>query len=112
MDASTISNFMNDDYAARILVWAMEIPRTAAEMSKSLGIPISACYNRIRSLESVGLLKCIETRLSPSGKRIAVYQSQLKKAAIFMDRGEVRVKLELIDGKVEDLPLVKERDLL
>lgn len=112
MDALTASSVMNDDYAARILVWAIDMPRTAAEMSENLGIPISACYNRIRSLEKLGLLKCVEMRLSPSGKRIAVYQSQLKKAAIFLDRGEVRVKLELIDGKVEDLCLVKERDML
>lgn len=90
----------------------MEIPRTAAEMNRSLGIPISACYTRIRHLESLGLLNCVEHRVSPSGKQIAVYQSQLKKATIFMDRGEVRVKMELCDGQVEDLPLLKEQDLL
>jgi len=112
MDALTISNIMNDDYAARILVWAIDVPRTAAEMSKNLGIPVSACYNRIRTLERLGLLRCVESRLSPSGKRIAVYQSQLKKAIIFMDRGEVRVKVELLDGKVEDLPLIRGRELL
>ncbi len=76
-------------------------------MSENLGIPISACYNRIRMLEGLGLLKCVEMKMSASGKRIAVYQSMLRKASIFMERGEVRVKLELIDGKVEDLSLVR-----
>jgi DNA-binding Lrp family transcriptional regulator len=107
MDASTASSVMNDEYAARILVWSIEKPRTAAEMSENLGIPISACYNRIRMLEGYGLLKCAEMKVSPSGKRIAVYQSLLRKASIFMDRGEVRVKLELIDGKIEDMTLIK-----
>jgi DNA-binding Lrp family transcriptional regulator len=112
MDAATASSVMNDEYAARILVWAIEKPRTAAEMSDNLGIPISACYNRIRMLEGFGLLKCVEMKLSASGKRIAVYQSMLKKASIFLERGEVRVKLELADGKVEDMSLVKERETL
>jgi DNA-binding Lrp family transcriptional regulator len=112
MDASTASNVMNDEYAARILVWSIELPRTASEMSESLGIPISACYNRIRMLEDFGLLKCVEMRVSPSGKRIAVYQSLLRKASIFLERGEVRVKMELADGKVEDMTLVKERDAI
>ncbi len=112
MDASTASSVMNDEYAARILVWSIEKPRTAAEMSESLGIPISACYNRIRMLEGFGLLKCVEMKVSPSGKRIAVYQSLLRKASIFLERGEVRVKIELTDGKVEDMTLVKEREVL
>ncbi len=98
MDAFTVSNVMNDEYAARIMVWAIEKPRTASEMSESLGIPISACYN---------LLKCVEMRIAPSGKRISVYQSQLRKASIFLDRGEVRVKMELVDGRVEDHCLVQ-----
>lgn len=107
MDAFTVSNVMNDEYAARIMVWAIEKPRTASEMSESLGIPISACYNRIRTLENLGLLKCVEMRIAPSGKRISVYQSQLRKASIFLERGEVRVKMELVDGRVEDHCLVQ-----
>jgi hypothetical protein len=46
-------------------------------------------------------------RIAPSGKRISVYQSQLRKASIFLDRGEVRVKMELVDGRVEDHCLVQ-----
>lgn len=107
MDAVTASGVMNDEYAARILVWSIDRARTASEMSENLGIPISACYNRIRMLEGLGLIKCVEMKMSASGKRIAVYQSMLRKASIFMERGEVRVKLELIDGKIEDLSLVR-----
>ncbi len=103
---------MNDDYCARMLVWAMEAPRTVAEMSSSLGIPISACYNRIHLLESLRLMECVERRRSASGKFIMVYRSRLRKATIFVDRGAMRVKLELIDGKVEDLPLLDGAELL
>lgn len=112
MDALTASGVMNDEYAARILVWSIDKARTASEMSENLGIPISACYNRIRMLENLGLLRCTDMKVSLSGKRIAVYQSMLRKASIFMERGEVRVKLELIDGKVEDLSLISERPML
>jgi predicted transcriptional regulator len=112
MDALSISRVMNDDYCARILVWAMETPRTAAEMSASLGIPISACYSRIHHLESLRLLECVERRRSPTGKFISVYSSRLQKATIFMDRGAVRVKIELDDGKVEEMPLIDESDMV
>jgi DNA-binding Lrp family transcriptional regulator len=112
MDALTASGVMNDEYAARILVWSIDKPRTASDMSQNLGIPISACYNRIRMLENLGLLRCADMKMSPSGKRIAVYQSMLRKASIFMERGEVRVKLELIDGKVEDMSLVSEKPMI
>ena len=112
MDAWSISRVMNDDYCAQILVWSMETPRTVAEMSSSLGIPISACYNRIHHLESLRLMECVERRRAPSGKFIMVYRSRLRKATIFVDRGAMRVKVELIDGKVEDLPLLDRADLL
>jgi predicted transcriptional regulator len=112
MDASTASSVMNDEYSARILVWSIEVPRTASEMSESLGIPISACYTRIRMLEGFGLLKCVDNRIAPSGKRIVVYQSLLRKASIFLERGAVRVKIELADGRVENMTIVKEREAL
>ncbi len=112
MDAWSISRVMNDDYCARMLIWAMDVPRTAAEMSSSLGIPISACYNRIHLLEGLRLMECVERRRSPSGKFIMVYRSKLRKATIFVDRGAMRVRLELIDGKVEDLPLLDGAQLL
>ena len=99
---------MNDEYAARILVWAMDRPWTAAEMSDGLGIPISACYNRIRMLEEIGLLRRAEMRSSPSGKPIAAYQSMLKKGTVVLDRGAVRIRLELTDGRTEEMTLVHE----
>ncbi|KQM12204.1 hypothetical protein AOA80_03370 [Methanomassiliicoccales archaeon RumEn M1] len=112
MDARSISRVMNDDYCARMLVWAMEAPRTVAEMSNSLGIPISACYNRVHLLEGLDLMECVERRRSPSGKFIMVYSSRIRKATIFVDRGAMRVRLELNDGKVEDLPLLDADELL
>ena len=57
-------------------------------------------------------MECVERRRSASGKFIMVYRSRLRKATIFVDRGAMRVKLELIDGKVEDLPLLDGAELL
>jgi DNA-binding Lrp family transcriptional regulator len=108
MDAAKASDIMNDEYAARILVWASDRPWTAAEMSDGLGIPISACYNRIRMLEEIGLLRRGDMRVSPSGKQIASYQSLLKRGTVVLDRGAVRIRLELSDGRTEELTLVQE----
>jgi DNA-binding Lrp family transcriptional regulator len=112
MDSIAVSNILTDEYSARILIWSMEKPRTAAEMSRNLGIPISACYNRIRVLEKLSLLKCVEMRISTSGKHTAAYRSDLKRASIQMERGEIKVRFELVDGKVEDYTSVQEIEKL
>ena len=72
-------------------------------MSENLGIPISACYNRIRMLEGLGLLKCVEMKMSASGKKDRRLSIDASQGIHIYGESEVRVKLELIDGKVRTL---------
>ncbi len=102
MHATEASKIIADEYAAKILVSAFYKPRTAIEMSRLYGIPIAACYRRIRMLENCGLLRCVERKLTSEGKRISVYQSMLKGATIFMENGVLRARFELVGAAAED----------
>lgn len=82
----------------KILVATSRVPKSAQEISDSHGIPIAACYRRIRALEKVGLLECKERRLSQQGKRVSYYVSLLKNAYIFFESGKLRVKFQLRTG--------------
>ena len=102
MDPIDACRLIMDTYAAKILVACSRKPKHALELSQKLDIPIAACYRRIHVLESAGLIKPVERVLTQQGKRIALYQSQLKNAYIFFEGGKLRVRFQMITGQVED----------
>jgi predicted transcriptional regulator len=92
------SQLLTDEYAARILTAIMKVPKSAQELSAVYGIPIAACYRRIKLLEKYGLIECRERRLSQQGKRINYYISVVRNAYIFFEDGRLRVRLDLVSG--------------
>jgi len=102
MDPIEASKIITDEYAAKILVATYKKPMTAIELSRKLDIPIAACYRRLKTLESMKLVTCVERRLTQKGKRISVYQSLLKNAYIFFENGKMRVRLEFTSGATEN----------
>ncbi len=100
MDAFDLSKIITDEYSAKILVATFNKPRSANELSDSLGIPIAACYRRINTLKKHGLLLLDERALTQKGKRVSLFRSNLKNAYIFLENGKLRVKFELLhEGK-------------
>ncbi len=108
---------LTDEYSVKILVATIRMPKSAQEISESFGIPIAACYRRIRDLEQEGLLVCTERRLSRQGKRVCYYVSMLKTAHVFFENGKLRVKFELKTGGADqygtdwhDIPLRRDTE--
>jgi DNA-binding Lrp family transcriptional regulator len=91
---------LTDPYAVKILVATVRAPRCAQEIAKQNGIPIAACYRRIKDLERLGLVKCTEKRLSQQGKRVCYYISMVKTAHVFYEEGKLKVKLEMKDASL------------
>jgi predicted ArsR family transcriptional regulator len=89
---------LTDEYSVKILVATVRQPRSAQDIAIKFGIPIAACYRRIKDLESAGLLVCQERRLSQQGKRVSFYISMLKNAYVFFEDGHLRVKFQLKTG--------------
>jgi predicted transcriptional regulator len=80
----------------------MGLPKSVNELSEKLGIPIAACYRRIRSLESAGLLYCVDRGLTQKGKRVCLYKAKIRNGTIVLEKNKVRVRLDMIDGSVEN----------
>ncbi len=93
-----VSQLLTDEYSVKILVATVRQPRSAQDIAIKFGIPIAACYRRIKDLESAGLLVCQERRLSQQGKRVSFYISMLKNAYVFFEDGHLRVKFQLKTG--------------
>jgi hypothetical protein len=102
MDPISASRMITDEYAAKILIATYRRPKNAIELSQKLGIPIAACYRRIKALEKARLLTCTERILTQKGKRISVYISELKNAYIFMENGQLRVRFDMKNGLTQD----------
>jgi len=102
MHALETSKLLTEEYSAKILLATMGRPKSAFELSEKLGIPIAACYRKIRSLEDAGLLVCAERRLTQSGKRMSMYKARVMNAQIVFEKNKIRARLEMIDGTTED----------
>jgi len=102
MHALETSKLLTEEYSAKILLATMGRPKSAFELSEKLGIPIAACYRRIRALEDAGLLVCAERKLTRSGKRMSMYKARVMNAQIIFERNKIKARLEMIDGTTED----------
>ena len=102
MDQINASHLITDEYSAKILIATFRRPKSAIELSQKLGIPIAACYRRIRSLERANLIQCVERLLTQKGKRISVYISQLKNAYISIEDGQMKVRFDMKNGSSEE----------
>jgi predicted transcriptional regulator len=98
MHALETSRILTEEYSAKILLATMGKPKSAFELSEKLGVPIAACYRKIKILEDSGLINCVERRLTQAGKRISLYKSNVKNAQIVFERNKIRANIEMIDG--------------
>ncbi|HEX9339574.1 MAG TPA: winged helix-turn-helix domain-containing protein [Thermoplasmata archaeon] len=96
------SQLLTDEYSAKILLATYKRRISAQEISQRYGIPIAACYRKIRILEEVGLIQCVERILTQKGKRKNLYTSCLRNAYIFFENGKLRARFQLATGQVKD----------
>ncbi|MFQ5909627.1 MAG: helix-turn-helix domain-containing protein [Thermoplasmata archaeon] len=96
------SQLLTDEYTAKILLATFKRKMSAQEISRRYGIPIAACYRKIRALEELGLLECVERILTQKGKRKNLYTSRLKNAYVFFEGGKLRVRFHLTTGVIKD----------
>src|SRR5213593_1559888 len=78
MEALQVTQTIMDDYSARILLGTFERPASAIELGRRFGIPIAACYRRIKQLEGLGLLYGERAEPSRNGRGLQLYRSRLR----------------------------------
>lgn len=95
IDLKKYSEILADNYTLKILADTFINPKSAQEISIKHDIPIAACYRRVHSLESLGLLKCTDTIVNRYGKRVKRYISCIRSILLIFERGIMNVKLDL-----------------
>jgi predicted transcriptional regulator len=86
----------------------MGMPKSAFDLSQTYGIPIAACYRKIRLLESAGMLICVERKLTRAGKRMGYYRSAVLQAHIIIERNRIRAVISFVDGRSIENDYTKE----
>jgi len=104
--ALNLSRLLADEYSGRILSLTFSQPRSVQEISALSGIPIAVAYRRMISLEAAGLVKCLRTDVSESGKKCKYYLCQVDMARLTFREGRFEVEVEWKErGRAEMLPI-------
>jgi hypothetical protein len=95
MDPLQLSQTVMDGYSARILMGTFTKSASALELSRQFGIPIAACYRRIKELEGLGLVYCERELPSRNGKGLQLFRSRLKSIRISLEDGNLHARVEV-----------------
>ncbi len=94
-----------DGYAFRILLATNEAECSAFDLSRRFGIPIVACYRRLRRLEDLGVIAPTRTVTATAGHPIRLFRSHLRSARIHFEDGRLWAQIEFAppgsDGEPE-----------
>ncbi|MBA3045444.1 MAG: hypothetical protein KKH41_00570 [Candidatus Thermoplasmatota archaeon] len=86
----------------RILLGTCDKPRCAPELSELYGIPVLACFKKIKELKKRGLLSVTETVRTSNGRKIEYYSANLENAYVFYDSGRVKVRFTVVVQMAQD----------
>ncbi len=95
MEPLQLSQTVMDGYSARILMGTFTRAVSALELSRQFGIPIAACYRRIKELEGLGLVYCERELPSRNGKGLQLFRSRLKSVRISLEDGNLHARVEV-----------------
>jgi len=95
MEALQVTETIMDEYSARILLGTFDRPASAIELGRRFGIPIAACYRRIKELEGLGLVYGERSEPSRNGRGLQLYRSRLRSVHIAFEDGKLRTRVVL-----------------
>lgn len=101
MDPFYLFNLVLDRHSSMILDLTSDEPLNATELSKRIGIPLAACYRRIRALRDAGLIREDIKTISEGGKSVSSYRSTIERASIVLRDGRLSINMT-VDGEESD----------
>lgn len=102
-----------DEYSSKILQLTNSQHLSAVDLSEALGIPIAACYRRIRALKDAGMLKEEGRVISIGGKLVATYRSSVQSAEVVLQDGRLRVNIRANgEASSDEMDLAEEPTML
>lgn len=64
-----------DEDCRRILTLASGTPKTPPQISKLADIPITRCWEKVRLLESMGMIRTVLTFVGKNGRAVRYYET-------------------------------------
>jgi len=101
LDPFEMFSLVLDKHTSEILHLTSETPLNATELSRLIGIPLAACYRRIRALREAGLLREDAKTMSEGGKSVSSYKSTVESAEVVLHNGRLRIQMT-VDGEDSD----------
>ena len=93
MSLRELIGLLGDRNKLRILVSAMDIPRSATYFSVLLDIPVATSYKCLREMVRDGFLVRSERPLTPGGTRVNHYRSRIDRIALTFTGGEISYRM-------------------
>lgn len=113
MDTFDTFRLLLDEYSSKILELTGRESLNALELSETLGIPMSACYRRIRALKDAGMLTEDGRVVSIGGKLVATYRSTVERAEVMLQDGRLRVVIKANgEQNSDEVTLLEEPSML
>jgi len=97
MDPAYISRLVTDDYVMKILVATLHHPMSTQQLAFKFEIPLAVCYRKMKELLAADLIVREKKILTQQGKWVQLYRSKVRGAYVFIEKGALRVRLELAD---------------
>ncbi len=98
MEAFQVSQTVMEPYSARILLGTCQHAVSALDLSRRFGIPIAACYRRIRELERMGLVYCEKALPSRNGKGLQLFRSRVRSVRVTLEEGRLKASIVIDNG--------------
>ena len=98
MEPFEMFDLVLDKHTSKLLDLTSDRPCNAAELSVEIGIPIAACYRRIRMLKEAGLLREDSKVVSDNGKSVSAYVSTVQSAEVALQDGRLTINMT-VDGE-------------
>jgi len=103
MDKEETAALVTDRYSSQIIFATNMRPKSAQGLSQQCGIPIAACYRRIKALEQIGVIEYKERFLNQRGKWVRLYLSKVKGMEVMFEGGKMLVKVSFKDGTMSKI---------
>ncbi len=108
MDAFDMFRLLLDEYSSQIIQLTQPKALNAVDLSSMLGIPIAACYRRIRTLKDAGILREEGRAVSIGGKLVATYRSSVDAAELMLKDGRLKVLISTNGQRTSDEVLLSD----
>ena len=93
-NAIPLAQELVDGTSHRIMISAIDVAKTAAQIASENSLPLSSTYKKIKRLQDIGMLSVERMELDGKGKKVVYYRSRIKSMELNLSRDQITLQLE------------------